>query len=93
MPMRNSILACWGHVDVFERDPSLHLHGAARGVHGAGELDQHTVAGRLDDPAPMRRDCGVHQRLPEGLQLGERPFLVPAHQKAITGNIGRQNRR
>ena len=30
-----------GHVDVFERDPSLHLHRAAGGVHGAGELDQH----------------------------------------------------
>jgi hypothetical protein len=41
----------------------------------------------------MRRDRGVHQRFPERLQLAERPFLVATHQKAITGNIGRQNRR
>ena len=41
----------------------------------------------------MRRDRRIDQRLPEGLELGERAFLVPAHQKAIAGNIGRQNRR
>jgi hypothetical protein len=41
----------------------------------------------------MRGDRWVHQRLPKRLELGERPFLVAAHQKAITGNIRRQNRR
>jgi hypothetical protein len=82
-----------GHIDIFDGDPPLDLHRAARRIDGTGELHQHTVASRFHDATAMQCDRGVHQRLPEGLKLGQRPFLVPAHQKAITGNICRQNRR
>jgi len=30
---------------------TLHCHRAGDGIDHAGELDQHSVAGRLDDPA------------------------------------------
>jgi hypothetical protein len=39
----------------------------------------------------MRRDHRVYERRPKGLKLGECPFLIPPHEKAITGNIGGQN--
>jgi hypothetical protein len=68
----------------------LYLHRAPCGIDGAGELDQHAVAGGLYDAASMRCDRGIDKCLPESLELGECAFFVSAHQKAIAGDIRRQ---
>ncbi len=81
------------HVDIPLRHRALHFHRTARRIDGAGELDQHAVAGGLDDAAVMRGDAGIDQGLPEHLQLGQRALLVTAHQPAIAGDVSRQHRR
>jgi hypothetical protein len=53
----------------------------------------HAVAGGLYDAASMCCDRGIGKRLPESLELGERAFFVPAHQKALAGDIRRQYNR
>ena len=37
----------------------LNVHGKGHGVHSAGELHEHTVARRLEDPALEVRDGGI----------------------------------
>ena len=49
------------HVGVALAHPALDLGGAGDGVHDARELDQHAVAGELDDAALMLGDLGVDQ--------------------------------
>ena len=93
MPMRNSILKVSRHVDIPRRHRALYFDRAAGRIDGAGELDQHAVAGRLDDAAVMRGNTGIDQGLPEYLQLGQRALLVTAHQPAIAGDVSRQHRR
>ena len=66
---------------------------AAHRVDDAGEFDQQTVAGRLDDAAAMLGDLGVAQFAPDCFEPGERAFLVDAHEPRIARDIGRQDRR
>ena len=60
------------HVDIPLRHRALDFHRTARRIDGTGELDQHAVAGGLDDAAAMRGDAGIDQRLPQHLQLRQR---------------------
>jgi len=73
MPIRNSILC-----------PEGQTHSARHPVwtstahvphYGAGELDQHAIAGRLHDPAAME---AIVDRLglSDRLEPGQRAFLV-----------------
>ncbi|HEY3681194.1 MAG TPA: hypothetical protein VGL45_20970 [Bradyrhizobium sp.] len=81
------------HAGVLARHFLLDNDRATRGIDHAGELGQHAVSGVLDDAAAMAGDRRVHQRLSECLQLGNRAFLVAAHQPAIAGNVRRQHGR
>jgi hypothetical protein len=56
MPTRNSILISCGDIGVLPGHSALNFDGATRCVHGASELDQHAVAGGLDDAATMLGD-------------------------------------
>jgi hypothetical protein len=69
----------------------LHLGRAAQGVHHAGEFDEQSVAGGLDQPTAMCGDLGGDQFAAMRLQACQRAFLVDAHQPTVAGNIGRQN--
>ena len=71
----------------------LHLGRAAQSVHHAGEFDEQSVAGGLDQPAAMCGDLGVDQFAAVRLQPCQRAFLVGAHQPAVAGNIRRQDGR
>src|ERR1700676_3844243 len=70
---------------------ALHLNGASYCVNHGRKLDQHAVSSRLDDAAPMLFDFRIDERLPVPLQLGERAFLVRAHQTAVAGYISSQD--
>ena len=45
----------------------------------SGKLDQHAVAGGLDDPATMRGDGGIDEAFSVGLEPGQRALLIDAH--------------
>jgi hypothetical protein len=71
----------------------LHLGCAAERVDDAGELDQETVAGRLDDAAPMARNVRFDDLDAERLEPAERAFLIGLDQTRRAGDIGREDRR
>ncbi len=48
----------------------LNRNCASHGVDGACELDQHAVAGRLDNPPLVRGDFGIDEFAPYNLQGG-----------------------
>ena len=52
-----------GHVDIALGHCALDFHRAAHRIDSAGELDQHAVAGGLDDAAAVRGDPGIDERL------------------------------
>jgi len=81
------------NVSVLSGHSALDFGGAPRRVYGAGEFDQHAVAGGLDDAASMLGDRRIEKRLPQCLELRERAFLVTTHQTAVAGNIRRQHSR
>src|SRR4030095_16183715 len=53
----------------------LEIDGALYGVDGAGELDQHAVAGSLEDAALMFADQRVEHILASRLKRGQRGGL------------------
>src|SRR4051794_32235660 len=69
----------------------LHHGRALHGIDRAGEVGDDTVAGGVEDAAPVRRD----QLIDDGatsLQPRERADLVARHQPAVTGNVGGEDR-
>ena len=91
MPMRNSI-----RISAARPHSALPcragLQRRSDRIDDARELDQHAVAGRLDDAAAMRGDGGIDEVLPDRLEPGQRAFLVDAHETAVAGDIRRQHR-
>jgi hypothetical protein len=60
-------------------------------THHRAELDQHAVAGGLDDPPAMPGD----ERIGGGTMLAQHPRragLVLSHQPAVAGNVGGEDR-
>jgi hypothetical protein len=66
----------------------LQLDGAFDGVDRAPELDQHAVAGYLENAALMSSDDRLQHLFPSGLQNGHRADLIPLHEPAIADHIG-----
>ena len=56
--------------------PLLHHDGAAHGIDDRGELDQHAVAGGLEDASAVLVDQRIDQFPPMSLENGEGLFLV-----------------
>ena len=55
------------------------------------ELDQHPVAGGLDDAAVVLRDRRIEEFTSVGVQPRQRAFLVDAHQPAVADDVGRED--
>ena len=72
---------------------ALQLDGRPHRFDGAGELDQHAVAHRLDDAAVEALDDRRHELGEMRPQVVERPLLVGAHQAAVAGDVGEQDGR
>jgi hypothetical protein len=65
------------HVGILSDYVALNLDRASRRVHGACELNQHTVAGGLDDAAAMLRDFGIDKGFSQRLQPESVPSSSP----------------
>ena len=71
---------------------------AARGVtlvteNEVCELDQHSIAGCLDDAPAVLGNLGFQQDVSQLLQQSHRALLVLTHQTAVASDISRQYRR
>src|SRR5882672_7969864 len=62
-------------------------------IHGAGKLDQRTIAGVLDDAAAVLGDFGIDKRFAECLDPGNGALVVDAHQPAIPDDIRHEHSR
>src|SRR5439155_244280 len=60
-------------------------------VHDARELNKHSIAGRLDDAAAMRRDGGIDEFAAVRLERCQGADLVGSHQPGVSGDVGRQD--
>ena len=72
---------------------ALNVDRAAHGVDGAGEFDQHAVAGGLDDAAAMFGDFRIDQRAPAVLEPRQSSLFVAPHEPAVTDDVRRKNGR
>jgi len=70
---------------------ALHVDRAAHRVDDAGELQQQSIAGSLDDPAVVLSDLGVDQLAPVRFQGREGGAVIPAHEKGISDHVGRND--
>src|ERR1700722_17143018 len=74
------------------RIPADHLllngHRTGDCIHRAGELDQHPVAGSLDDTTVMRGDHRIDQFASVRFQRLQGSNLVGAHQTTVASNVG-----
>jgi hypothetical protein len=61
-------------------------------VHDAFELDEHTIARRLDDPAAVGGDGDVDKLLPEPSDA-DAAFFIVADQPAVPGDVRGQDSR
>jgi hypothetical protein len=68
---------------------ALDFNGTAHRIHGTGKLDEHAIAGRLDDAAAMGGYSGINNGLSDRLEPGQRAFLVKAHQTAPATSAAR----
>ena len=83
--------AAFGHVGVALAHLALDFSGTGDRIHHARELDQHAVAGQLDDAAAMLGDLGVDEFVAMRLERRERGGLIDAHEAAVADHIGGQN--
>jgi len=63
------------------------------GLNDARELDEKTIAGRLNDATVVLRDFGIDEFASMRPQPIESSRLVLAHQEAITDDISGENSR
>src|SRR5438270_766792 len=73
--------------------PALHGNGAGDRLDDARKFDQEAVAGRLDDAALVLGDQRVDQLAAQGLEARQSAGLAAAHEPAVAGDIGSEDRR
>jgi hypothetical protein len=93
MPIRKADALVIRQIGAAILHPLLHHDGTAHGIDNRCELDQHAVAGGLEDASAVLVDQRIDQFTPMALENGERPFLVRAHQPRIADDIGAEDRR
>ena len=79
-------------IRVASRHPALNLGRAQHGVGNAMELDEHAVAGGLDDAAVVLGDGRIDQLDPMGLETRKRARLVNLHESAVADHVGGKDR-
>src|SRR5260370_7477369 len=82
--------SCSRHVDIALSHAALNIDRTSYGVHDTYKLNQHPVAGRLDDPSPMLGYLRIDEFLAVCLQLPKRAFLIVAHQPPLAPHFARK---
>ena len=70
----------------------LHVDCAPHGIDHARKLDEHSVAGVLDDPAMVFGYLGIDKRAAMRFEAFVRAFFVRPHQTRIARHIGGEDR-
>ena len=70
----------------------LHLARAAQCIDDAGEFDEQTVAGCLDEAASALGDFRIEELATQRPEPFERALLVRAHQPRVARHIGGEDR-
>ena len=91
--MRNSMRFSGGTPALRSAMRVLHFDRAAHRVDDAAELDEHAVAGALDDAPVMHGDGRIDQIAAQGAQPREGAILVGAGEPAVADDVRRQDRR
>src|ERR1700733_12406924 len=73
------------------RHSALRLDRATRGINGAAEFDQESVAGAFDDAAVVFGACRFKESPTGSMEPRQLPFLVRAHEPAVASDIRREN--
>ena len=72
-------------------ESGLHFDRTPHRFHNAQELDQHTIARRLDNASAIFLDFRIDQLAVERLQTRKRALLVRAHQPAEADDVRGKN--
>jgi hypothetical protein len=72
---------------------ALDFDRAAHRVDGARKLDEHAVAGVLDDLPAVPNDARLEERAPMLPQTAVGAFFVLADEAAVSGDVGHKERR
>jgi hypothetical protein len=80
-----------GHPYIRLHHAILKINGALHRTDSAAELDEHAIAGHLEDAPLVAGDQRLQHLLASGLQGGQRAGLVLLHEAAVADHIGRQN--
>jgi hypothetical protein len=70
----------------------LDIYCTTHCIDDADEFHENTIACGLYDPAAVLSDFWIDQVLAVRLETSMRAFLIRAHEAAVTGNIGCQDR-
>src|SRR5258708_7138219 len=76
------------HIDVPFAHLTLYFRCAGYRIYHAWELDQHSVAGELNDPPLVLGNPAIDQFLAVRLQGRQRTRLISAHESAIADHVG-----
>ena len=90
--MRNLDPSLLGHIRFTVDHPALDLHSGAHSIDHTRKFRQHSIAGILNDPAPMLLDLRIDQVPKVRPEPFVRPFLVIAHETRITDHISGEDR-
>jgi hypothetical protein len=82
-----------GHLRVALHHSALNVDRAAYCVDNADEFNQHAVASRLHDATAVLDNLRVHESLAVTFEVPQSPFLIGAHEPAVSGNVTCQYRR
>jgi len=83
-PIGDNLLIANGHA-------ALHIDGTTHRIDDRGELDQHAVAGGLDDAAAMLLYLGIDQLTAMGFEAGKGALLIGRHQPRIAADVSRKD--
>src|SRR5262249_44720889 len=81
-----------GHLGIAIDHSSLDLDCTTDGVDDAREIDQHAVAGSLDDAAAVLSDLRVYTLAAMRLEAFEPAFLARYSQPGLAGHFGGEDR-
>jgi hypothetical protein len=69
----------------------LEINGALHRVDRAGKVDQHAIAGDLENSALVAGDKRLEHRFPAGLERSKRADFITLHKPAVANHISGQN--
>src|SRR4051812_44379347 len=87
-PEFNALGRCAGVARAHAR---LNIDGARECADDAGKFHQHSISGKLYNPAVVLADLGIGQIFPDRFERSHGAGFVAAHKAAVADDIGGEN--